>query len=65
MSHVEITLKSGVTIKTDTDEWITSTNRATGALTGFKWTNSGSRELTFINASEVAAVVFVQDEVQP
>lgn len=62
MSHVEITLKSGITIHADVSEWIKTKNRVSGDLTGFEWEHSGPRRLNHVRIEEVAAVVFVDDK---
>jgi hypothetical protein len=61
MSHVEITLKSGVTVHADVSEWEVTRNRISGDVTGYSWTHDGPRRLAHVRVEDVSAVVFVDD----
>lgn len=63
MSHVEITLKSGATITADVSEWTTTRNKIDNRVTGYEWEHCGPRRLAHVRVEEVAAVIFVNDEV--
>jgi hypothetical protein len=64
MSTVEITLKSGAKVVADVSALTIQRNPVTHALVGLKWTNSGNRYLQYIEVDEVAAAVFVDDEIE-
>ena len=62
MSHVEITLKSGVIVHADVSSWTRTRHPVLGTVTGYEWENAGPRRLCDLRVEEVAAVVFVDDE---
>jgi hypothetical protein len=62
VSHVEITLRSGATIKADVSEWVTQKHPLDNRLLGFRWVDDGPRKLQRLDIDEVAAVIFVDDD---
>lgn len=64
MSHVEVTLKSGVTVRGDVTEFKVEVGRVTNAPTRLKWSTPDNwlSSLMYIDPNEVAAVVFIRSE---
>jgi hypothetical protein len=58
VSHLQITLRSGVQVTADATTVTTGRSPMNGELTKLEWDQSGATRLVWVRLEEVAAIVF-------